>query len=86
MTWNLNSKHALDEMKRENKISPQQNAILELLDDGVARTSRQISKSLDMERSSVTGRLNSLIEKNIAQVKHNRPCPITSKTVSWYSV
>ena len=89
MSHNPNSHMAHQAIKADGTISRQKKAIYELLSDGVARTSREISKSLDMDRTSVTGRITAMKErrdKYKVLVKENKICPVTHKVVEWYTV
>lgn len=82
---NTNSLFAFQSLLAEGKINNQQKQILDLLTDGIARSSRQIAKSLDMERTSVTGRITKLKETRLLEFE-NGTCPITNKSVEFYSV
>ena len=81
--YNPNSHKAYKGIKADGTLSQQQMAIYTLLSDGIARTSRQISKALDMGRASTTGRITAMKDKNMITVKENNLCPITHKTVEW---
>lgn len=82
---NTNSLFAFQSLLVEGKINNQQKQILELLKDGISRSSRQIAKSLGMERTSVTGRITKLKELSVLDFK-NDTCPTTSKSVEFYTV
>lgn len=82
---NSNSLFAFQALLAEGKINNQQKLILDLLTDGIARTSRQIAKALGMERTSVTGRITKLKENNLLDFE-NGICPTTNKKVEFYTV
>lgn len=65
-------------------ITTQEAKILEILD--YPMTSRQIAEKSGIERSSVTARLNSLVEKRLISGQAKTICPKTRKMVSIYRV
>lgn len=82
---NTNSKMAYQSLLMDGTINFQEKVILDCLSDGVKRSSRQIAKATELERSSVVGRLNSL-KKKFLVTWENDTCPTTGKTVEFYGV
>lgn len=89
---NPNSLFAYKALQLDGTVSEQQGKILDLLADGVARTSRQIANALGIERTSVTGRVNKLKAKKedgglgLITVDKNDICPTTNKKVEFYKL
>ncbi len=67
----------------DGTISIQEAKVLITLD--VPQTSRQIAFNSGLERSSVCGRLNKLMEKNLVKELDTIKCPTTNKTVHRYT-
>ena len=85
MKTNINdtSIAAYKEIIEDGTISMQEAKVLICLD--VPQTSRQIAFSSGLERSSVCGRLNKLMEKNLVREFDTIKCPTTNKKVHRYA-
>jgi predicted HTH transcriptional regulator len=55
--------------------------IVEAMQSGDFFTRKQIARILDMETSSVSGRVNELIELGVIEVSGQISCPISSRMV-----
>lgn len=75
---------AYQSLLMDGTISSQEQQILEALYKPM--TSRQISKISQLERSSVTGRLNSLVKKKLVEECGDTICKVTKKKVTLYRV
>lgn len=73
---------AYKEIIEDGTISEQEAKVLITLD--VPQTSRQIATNSGLERSSVCGRINKLMEKNLVKELDTIKCPTTGKTVHRY--
>lgn len=82
---NSNSLFAYQAILYAGTISNQQKQILDLLNDGVKRSSRIISYATGMDRTSVTGRITKLKEMKLLEVT-NDICEITGKRVEFYTL
>jgi len=81
----IHSLLAYHTLAADGTLSRQQREILDLLADGKPRTSRQIAKELDMERTSVTGRITALKNSSTPVLEIFRDvCPDTNKAVEFY--
>jgi len=80
---NETSLAAYKEIIENGTIGEQEAKVLITLD--VPQTSRQIAINSGLERSSVCGRLNKLMEKNLVKEFDKIKCPTSGKTVHRYA-
>jgi len=71
---------AYDSLK-SNGMAASQARILAHMQPGRLYSRREIARALDLETSSVAGRVNELIEMNQVEVCGHIKCPISRKTV-----
>ena len=71
-------------MLTSGKINEQEYIIIGALQMHPNATSRDLARYTELERSSVTGRLNGLEKKNIVDGTNHVTCSITTKTVKAY--
>ena len=79
---NDTSLEAYKEIIEDGTITMQEAKVLNSLD--YAQTSRQIASNTGLERSSVCGRINKLVEKNLVKEFDKIKCPTSGKTVHRY--
>lgn len=73
---------AYDELKRNNRITPLQQKILDFMRvKNKYYTRKEIAKALDMETSTVSARVNELIFYQEIDVIGKKICPISKKLV-----
>ena len=77
----LTSKIAFSQLQKDHAIPTQENKILLYLQDNKEATRRQIARDLKMETSTVSARVNSLVNKRLIRSKKLTKCPITKKLV-----
>lgn len=77
----LTSKIAFSELNKEKAIPPQENKIFLYLNDKKEATRRQIARDLSMETSTVSARVNSLVNKRLIKSERTTKDPITNKLV-----
>lgn len=80
---NETSLQAYKEIIEDGTISIQEAKVLLSLD--TPQTSRMIAFNSGLERSSVTGRLNKLMEKNLVKEHDTIQCPTSGKKVHRYA-
>ena len=73
---------AYADLIESGKISSQEGEVLSALNS--PKTSREVSAMINLERSSVTGRLNSLEHKGFIAVHDKIACKTTGKMVKRY--
>lgn len=74
------SKLAFNKLK-ETKMGKQENEVFQYLIRLECATNKQIARALNMDASTVAGRMNSLYKKGLIYVHHVGACPITGQTV-----
>ena len=77
----LTSKISFSELQKENAIPPQEKKILLYLKDNKEAARRQIARDLKMETSTVSARVNSLVNKRLVRSEKITKCPIAKKLV-----
>jgi len=77
----LTSKIAFSELNKEKAIPPQENKIFLYLKDKKEATIRQIARDLSMETSTVSARVNSLVNKRLIKSERTTKDTITNKLV-----
>lgn len=77
----LTSKIAFSELNKEKAIPPQENKIFLYLKDKKEATRRQIARDLSMETSTVSARVNSLVNKRLIKSERTTKDPITNNLV-----
>ena len=79
------SKKAFSELKESGKLSDQARKVFDVIRDNSPINSRQIASVADLERNSITRAIYDLEELGKVYVFKKDKCPITGKTVKFYS-
>jgi len=77
--------NAFIELLQEGKINKQEKKVLDSI-YSTPMTSRQIAAQTEIERSSVCGRINSLMDKHLVCEFDIIKCPVTGKQVHRYAL
>jgi hypothetical protein len=72
---------AYDNLKANKELGRMQLNILNAMKDLTVYTRKQLAKELDMETSTIAGRVNELIGQGYIDVIGKKICPISSKNV-----
>lgn len=70
---------AYAELKASRRLQPMEQMVLFVLGDGPLIRS-EIAERAGMRLSSVCGRVRSLLDAGLIEVRGNKPCPETGKT------
>lgn len=79
------SKLAFEELKISGKLSDQARKVFEVIREYNPVNSRQIASLSDLERNSITRAIYDLEEMGKIYVFKKDKCPITGKSVKFYS-
>lgn len=83
---NQNSIDSYKELKKTGKIESEAEKVIRLVSELQPITNRQLTRVSGIERASVCRSLYDLVGCGKVKVAYNDKCPITNKTVGWYSL
>ena len=72
---------AYNDLKKDFKLGTMQQKVLDVMEKDTLYTRRELAKLTDMETSSISGRVNELINYGYLQVSNKIKCQFTNKLV-----
>lgn len=82
MNIRTTSKSAYEEHKTSGKLGEQQKRILIFLLNVEDASRREIAEALGMDTSSVSGRVNEMLNAKIISEGHPRKCKVSLRTIN----
>ena len=86
MVMRMTSLMAFDEIQKNGTLGFQEQLIYNYIKNNPKLTRRQIAKDLDLDTSTVSARVNGLLNKNLITDEKKGKCPISSKEVGLLEV
>jgi len=86
MSVNESSRLAYKQIAKDGTLTFQEQLILTYIQRNPKQTRRQVAKALDLDTSTVSGRVNGLLEKRLVTDTKKGKCPLSGKTVGLLEV
>ena len=86
MVMRMTSIRAFEEIQSNGTLGFQEQLIYNYIKNNPKLTRRQIAKDLDLDTSTVSARVNGLLNKNLITDEKKGKCPISSKEVGLLEV
>lgn len=86
MVMRMTSLMAFDEIQKNGTLGFQEQLIYNYIKNNPKLTRKQIAKDLDLDTSTVSGRVNGLINKKLVTDEKKGKCPISGKEVGLLEV
>lgn len=86
MVMRMTSLNAFNEISSNGVLGLQEQLVLDCIRENPKFTRKQVARYLDLDVSSVSGRVNGLMNKNLVTDSKKGKCPISGKVVGLLEV